>query len=155
MAAASKGICNNISLPIGLVVLAGMFRQNIFKTEKEEDGAKQRTVNTFFTTLTAGSGDSGAYFVAVQQRDQTVTDATSKTSSVQYSYDPYGNVTREIRSGDTATTSDDRNTERSFVYNLTAYIVNQPAWEKLWTGAISGTAGQEKAFTEYAYDTLA
>lgn len=36
MAAASKGICNNISLPIGLVVLAGMFRQNIFKRKKKK-----------------------------------------------------------------------------------------------------------------------
>ena len=36
LAAATKGICNNISLPIGLVVLAGMFRQNIFKRKKKK-----------------------------------------------------------------------------------------------------------------------
>ena len=117
--------------------------------------AKQRTVTWFYSTLTAGSGVSGAYFVAVQQTEQTLSDATTKTVRTEYSYDPYGNVTRETRGGDPSTTNDDRNTERSFVYNLTAYIVNKPAWEKLWTGAISRTSGQEKAFTEYAYDNLA
>jgi RHS repeat-associated protein len=111
-----------------------------------------RSVAWYTSTLTAGSGATGAYFTAIQKTEQTLYGTASKTTRVEYAYDAYGNVQREVQHGDITTTDDDRTVERGYVYNTTAYIVNRPQWEKLWAGATSGTAGQELAYTAYAYD---
>ncbi len=122
---------------------------------KADNSAVSRAVHWFTWTLTAGSGTTGAYFVGLQKAEQTTYGTTPKTTRVEYTYDSYGNVTRQTLHGDTSTTADDRNVERSYLYNTTAYIVDRPQWEKLWAGTTSGTAGQEKAYTACAYDNLA
>jgi hypothetical protein len=105
------------------------------------NGVKQRTINWFTTALTAGSGTYGAYFVALQKQEQTITDTASKTTRTEYAYDGYGNTTQEILHGDTSTTADDRLIERGYVYNTTAHLVNRLLWEKLWAGTIGGGSG--------------
>ena len=122
---------------------------------KADNTALTRDVAWFTSTLTAGSGASGAYFSGVTKTENTLYGAAAKTTRVENTFDSYGNVTRQIMHGDTSTATDDRNLERSYVYNTTAYIVDSPQWEKLWAGTTSGTAGQEKAYTAYAYDNLA
>jgi YD repeat-containing protein len=122
---------------------------------KSNNSALSRSLTWYTWTLNAGSGLSGAYFVGVQKSEATAYGTTPKTSRVEYVYDSYGNVTREIQHGDTALTGDDRNLERSYVYNTSAYIVDRPQWEKLWTGTGSGSSGAEKGYVAYGYDSLA
>jgi RHS repeat-associated protein len=121
--------------------------------------AKTRTVNWFTATPTAGSGDAGAYFVALQKSEATTYATTNKTTRTEYLYDTYGNVTYEQLHGDTATSADDRTVQRGYLANTTAYLVDRLAWQKLWAGIVSpgspGVAGQEKGYSETAYDTLA
>ncbi|MGB5051542.1 MAG: RHS repeat-associated core domain-containing protein [Caldilineaceae bacterium] len=120
---------------------------------KSDNSAVTRTVNWFTWTLNAGSGGSGAYFVGLQKTEQSWYGTTNKTTRSEFVYDSYGNVTREIRHGDTSTTSDDRNIERGYVYSTTVgYLVDRPQWEKLWAGTGSGSSGQEQARTDYLYD---
>lgn len=120
---------------------------------KSDNSAVTRTVNWFTWTLNAGSGGSGAYFVGLQKTEQSWYGTTNKTTRSEFVYDSYGNVTREIQHGDTSTTSDDRNIERSYVYSTTVgYLVDRPQWEKLWAGTGSGSSGQEQARTDYLYD---
>lgn len=118
------------------------------------NSAKSRSVTWFTWTLNAGTGINGAYFVGTQKNENTLYGTVNKTTRTEYTYDSYGNVTREILHGDTAVTIDDRNVERSYVYNTTAWIVSTMQWEKLWSGTGSGAANQEKAYTQVAYDTL-
>ncbi|RIK53782.1 MAG: hypothetical protein DCC57_07830, partial [Chloroflexi bacterium] len=111
--------------------------------------AKQRTAHWFTAALTAGSGIWGAYFVGVQKQEQTVIDATSKTTRTEYVYDSYGNVTQEILHGDISTTADDRLVERGYLYNTSAHLVDRPLWEKLWAGATPGGGAITTTCTTY------
>ncbi len=119
--------------------------------------AKTRTVNWFTTTNTAGGATDGAYFVAVQKSENTTIATVNKTTRREYSYDGYGNLTYENQHGDISTTADDRTVQRSYLANTTNYIVDRPAWQKLWPGIVSagspGVVGLEKAFIETAYDS--
>jgi hypothetical protein len=122
---------------------------------RADDSALIRSANWFTTTLTAGSGKTGAYFVDLAKVEQTTTGTFTKNTRTENFYDGYGNLTLQVLHGDLSTTADDRTIQRSYVYSPTGYLMNRPQWEKLWAGTASGTAGQEKAYTAYAYDNLA
>ncbi len=119
---------------------------------KSNDSAVSRDVTWYTATLTAGSGVDGAYFVGLQAAEHTLYGTYSKTTRTEYHYDSYGNLDGEVRRGDPATESDNRNLQWSYVYSTTAYIVNRPQWEKLWPGNAPGSSGQELAYMAYAYD---
>jgi hypothetical protein len=93
---------------------------------KADNTALTRGVTWFASTLTAGSGPTGAYFVGVQKGEQTTYGTPPRTTRVENTYDSYGNVTRQVLHGDTSTTADDRNVERNYVPNTSAHIVDAP-----------------------------
>ncbi|RME50333.1 MAG: carbohydrate-binding protein, partial [Caldilineae bacterium] len=116
------------------------------------NNARLRTVNWFKQDLTAGSGSGGAHFTGRERVDRTWYGTYTKTTRTDTVYDGYGNVIQEVSYGDVNAGGDERTLQRSFLYNLSAYIVDRPQWEKLWAGTTPGSSGQEKAKAEYAYD---
>ncbi|MEE1611403.1 FG-GAP-like repeat-containing protein [Microvirga sp. CF3016] len=84
----------------------------------------------------------------------TTTDTLAggnRTRKVERTFDTYGNMTKLIERGRTDRTGDERTTVWKYNPNLTAYIVNKPAWETVYEGAEAVT-GREIARTVYFYD---
>jgi YD repeat-containing protein len=113
----------------------------------------QRTLSDYVYTLTAGSGITGSYFVAPQSVVSTDYGTVNKTTQTDSSYDSYGNVMAQVLYGDTSTAADDRNVQRAYAYNPSAYIVDTLQSERLCAGTANCAAGSELSMREYAYDS--
>jgi YD repeat-containing protein len=155
---ASGGTFNdNITLSDGTVLVDNVWlkgKEAETRTLSPAGALLQRSVTTYMNTLTAGSGVTGAYFVAPQSMVSTDYGTVNKTTQADSSYDGYGNVTAQVLYGDTATGADDRNVQRAYVYNPSAYIVDTLQSERLCAGTTACAAGSELSMREYAYDSL-
>ena len=115
--------------------------------------AVSRQVTEYGAQSTAGSGTYGAYLInPTQQIDTNYGEAVTKTTRTDYSYDVYGNQTLAVLHGDMGTTADDRVISRSFKTNLGLWLVDRPAFEKLWAGTTPGI-GSVHAATVFGYDS--
>ncbi len=99
------------------------------------NGAGQLFAETT-TTYAADADGVAPFYTPPQQIDTSICDATAcgKQTRIVYSYDSYGNVTREDRYGDIAEASDDRTAVRTFSPNTTAWLVGQPTSETIYQG---------------------
>jgi RHS repeat-associated protein len=155
---ASGGTFNdNITLSDGTVLVDNVWlkgKKAETRTLSSSGALLQRSVTTYMNTLTAGSGVTGAYFVAPQTVVATDYGTVNKTTQTDSSYDSYGNVTAQVLYGDTSTAADDRNVQRAYAYNPSAYIVDTLQSERLCAGTANCAAGSELSMREYAYDNL-
>ncbi len=103
------------------------------------------------TTYAADADGAAPFFTPVSQVDTSVCDGTacSKQTRTAYSYDAYGNVTREDQYGDLAVTTDDRTVTRTFAPNTTDWLVGLPATEITYQGIGTTT---KRAETVFYYD---
>jgi RHS repeat-associated protein len=128
-----------------------------------------REITEYSTVLTAGNDPvpglspcgrytDAAHFTAVGEARSYAFDASGanpkETRSV-FSYDGYGNITRETHYGDTANPADDYLIDRAFFANTSAWIVDRPQWRRVFAGNVRTADGTEKAMTAYGYDGLA
>jgi YD repeat-containing protein len=81
--------------------------------------------------------------------------ANPKETRSVFSYDSYGNVTRETHYGDTANPADDYLVDRAFFANANAWIVDRMQWQRVFAGNVRTADGTEKAMAAYGYDGLA
>ncbi len=103
------------------------------------------------TSYTADADGLAPFFTPPLQVDTSICDggACGKQTRTIYTFDTYGNVTREDQYGDLADTSDDRTVVHSFGLNTTAWIVGLPTSETIYQGI--GTSNQ-MAQTSFYYD---
>ncbi len=128
-----------------------------------------REITDYSTVLTAGSDPTpgtspcgrytdAAHFTAVGEARSYAFDASGanpkETRSV-FSYDSYGNTTRETHYGDTANPADDYLIDRAFFANTSAWIVDRVQWQRVFAGNVRTADGTEKAMAAYGYDGLA
>jgi RHS repeat-associated protein len=135
-----------------------------------------RQLTSYTATLTAGSDPvnppqppppappvcgaytDAAHFVAAGETRGYTYDASGanpkETRSV-FSYDGYGNTTRETHYGDTANPADDYLVDRAFFANTGAWIVDRVQWQRVFAGNVRTADGTEKAMAAYGYDGLA
>ena len=107
---------------------------------------------TSVTTSYAADTDGNApFFTPPLQVDTSICDGGTcgKQTRTVYTYDSYGNITREDQYGDLSDTTDDRTVVRAFSPNTTAWIVGLPSSETIYQGI--GTSGQA-AQTSFYYD---
>lgn len=72
-----------------------------------------------------------------------------------YDVDNYGNVTTERHHGDTAVSGDERLVRRGYLYNTDGWILDRPAWQRVYDGLPSDPPdGTEVAMQAWAYDGL-
>ncbi len=113
----------------------------------DPDGRVLQTVDIAYgISPTAG----GAHFVFPQRQD-TATDG--RTARTEWRYDAYGNVTAVFEHGFLDVSGDERTTHRGYAYNLSAWILDKVAWERVYEGLtedIGGTALQTE--TRFFYD---
>ena len=69
-----------------------------------------------------------------QVDENTGTGGGAKTARTNYSYDSYGNVIKVERRGDTSITTDDSTVYTVFNANTTAWILNKPYRERVYSG---------------------
>jgi len=109
------------------------------------------------TTYATSLGGGEPYFFYYPSRVDTYTCAGGVSGACKgsggerhtqtvYTYDAYGNVTREEQYGDVDDSTDDRTITRSFAYNTTAWIMGLPASETVYKGMSKAAA------TTYYYD---
>ncbi|MGE0477197.1 MAG: FG-GAP-like repeat-containing protein, partial [Nitrospirales bacterium] len=105
------------------------------------------------TTTTYQDDDNGLppFFTPPSSVVNNICDGTScgKQTRTDFTYDIYGNITREDQYGDTGTSTDDRTVTRTYLPNTTAWILGLPATEKIYQGL--GTSVQV-AGTDFYYD---
>src|SRR3989442_1030026 len=103
------------------------------------------------TTSYASGPSTAPFFNPPLQVDTNICDGGTcgKQTRTIYTYDTYGNVTREDQYGDLSDTSDDRTLSRTFSPNTTAWIVGLPSSETIYQGI--GLANQMAA-TSFYYD---
>jgi YD repeat-containing protein len=105
-----------------------------------------------------GAYTDAAHFIAVDETKGYTYDASGanpkETRSV-FSYDSYGNVTRETHYGDTANPADDYLVDRAFFANANAWIVDRMQWQRIFAGNVRTADGTEQAMAAYGYDGLA
>ncbi|HDQ74236.1 MAG TPA: RHS repeat protein, partial [Chloroflexi bacterium] len=94
-------------------------------------------------------GVEGRYAVELEKTSTCVDGACQATS---YTYDRYGNVETALNHGDTETAGDERLTTRGYLYNTEAWIVDRPAWERLYEGSEATPPGTEAAMRAWGYD---
>ncbi len=104
------------------------------------------------TTSYAADADGNApFFTPPLQVDTSICDGGTcgKQTRTIYTFDTYGNVTREDQYGDLTDTTDDRTVVRAFSPNTTAWIVGLPTSETIYQGiGLSNQAAQ----TSFYYD---
>jgi len=103
------------------------------------------------TSYTADSDGNAPFFTPPLQVDTSICDGGTcgKQTRTVYTFDAYGNVTREDQYGDLSDTTDDRTVVRAFSPNTTAWIVGLPSSETIYKGI--GTSNQA-AQTSFYYD---
>src|SRR2546428_694427 len=113
------------------------------------DGASH--IYSEVTTSYASGPSTAPFFNPPLQVDTNICDggACGKQTRTIYTFDTYGNVTREDQYGDLSDTSDDRTVSRTFSPNTTAWIVGLPSSETIYQGI--GLANQMAA-TSFYYD---
>ncbi len=86
--------------------------------------------------------------------EQNVYEQNLQASAIQirtqYVYDGYGNITQKNEYGNASITGDERTIAIGYYPNTSAYIVNAPAYEEVFTGI--GTGGTKLKSTRYIYD---
>ncbi len=94
--------------------------------------------------------------VDLSQVDETTYSFSSgsKTSQTKYIYDTYGNVVKTERYGDTSASGDESTVYTVFYPNTTAWIVNKPARERVYTTNMASDDGGAnlKKETLFYYD---
>ena len=99
---------------------------------------------------------AGPYFVylsGIKETTYTNPSGSTKVSQTRYLYDTYGNVITEYRDGDTSTTDDDATVQRVFYPNTSAWILGQPARERVYATITGDVGGANlKSETRYYYD---
>jgi RHS repeat-associated protein len=115
------------------------------------------------TTIYSSGTGTAPYFNPPLQVDAYICDGTvsspntcaASTSAMHtktvYTDDQYGNITEEDQYGDVNDPTDDRTVIRSFAYNTTAWILNKPVNEALYSG-VTGTTLVKVSSTTYYYD---
>ncbi len=103
------------------------------------------------TTYTVDDNGQAPFFSPPTSVVTNICDGTScsKQTHTDFTYDVYGNITREDQYGDTGTTSDDRTVVRTYDPNTTDWILSLPSTETVYQGL--GTSVQ-LAQTTFYYD---
>jgi len=105
------------------------------------------------TSYEPDSDNIAPYFTPPKQIDNYLYGVVSKHTKTVYTFDDYGNMTREENYGDVNDPPPaDRTIEKKYFYNTTDYIVGLPYRETVYEGI--GTA-TPKASHDYYYDDLA
>ena len=88
------------------------------------------------TTYTADDNGQAPFYSPPASIVTDICDGNgcSTTTRTDFTYDIYGNVTREDQYGDTGTSADDRTVFRTFNPNTTAWILGLPTSETIYQG---------------------
>lgn len=126
----------------------GYMKGKPYRTKvSEEDGP------TFQETTISYAADSAApWFNPKHQVDSYEYDgtATSRHTRTVYTYDAYGNISKEEQYGDMGNSDDDQTVVRTYAINTTPWIVGLPASETINQGITTQT---KIAGTKYYYDS--
>ena len=115
------------------------------------DGANQLYSKTTTTYQAPTSTTQAPFFAPPASTVTDICDGNScgKQIRTDFTYDPYGNVTREEHWGDVGLPTDDRTVTRTFAPNTSAWILGLPTSETIYQGL--GTSTQ-MARTDFYYD---
>jgi RHS repeat-associated protein len=139
--------------PIGTMSETWFKTDSVFKGLPYEQVVKDssnnvysRTSNTYNSTVVA----TGVVFPYLQQKDDYLCDGsgTCRQNAASFTYDVYGNVTRQYVHGDVSVSGDERDEYIEYNYDTARWIVAQPA-----TTYVKDAGGVIKSQGWITYDT--
>ncbi|MBN1890597.1 MAG: DUF11 domain-containing protein [Thermoflexales bacterium] len=117
-----------------------------------EDGRVLQTAETLWAYSLFGNGVPFVYARAVTATQE------GQVRWAAYEYDPalqggtqYGNLTSEYDYGDADLEGDERTIYRQYVPSPGGWVVNKPAWEKIYEGVVDDPAAGPALKTEVLY----